>query len=166
MKIIITEDQFNRVILKEQSEEEIDTTDGILVFGGTLTKRIPIKNAKYRVEKAVELYNKFEESDPGSITFPEATINFMGYQAMQQGQNDDAIALFKLNADTYPNSANVWDSYSDGLQAIGDNAGALECYKKVLEILPIDTLIGEGLKETLRTNAEAGIERLSGDSNE
>ncbi len=115
--------------------------------------------------KAVELYNKFEKSDPGSITFPEATINFVGYQAMQEGSNENAIALFKLNADTYPNSANVWDSYSDGLQVIGDVAGAINCYKKVLEVLPLDSLIDDGLKETLRTNAEAGIERLSNESN-
>jgi len=116
-------------------------------------------------QKAVELYYKFNESDPGSITFPEATINFVAYQAMQRGQNDDALALFKLNANTYPNSANVWDSYSDGLQAIGNNAGALDCYKKVLEVLPNDTLIGEQFIETLRTNAEAGIERLSNEGN-
>ena len=118
------------------------------------------------VQKAVELFNKFKESDPGSITFPEATINFLGYQELQQGQNDNAIALFKLNTDTYPNSANCWDSYSDGLQAIGDNAGAINCYKKVLEVLTIDTLIGEQFIQTLRTNAEAGIERLSGENNE
>lgn len=116
-------------------------------------------------QKAVELYNKFEESDPGSITFPEATINFVAYQAMQGGNNDNAIALFKLNADTYSNSANVWDSYSDGLQAIGDVAGAIKCYKKVLEVLPVDSLIDTGLRETLKTNAEAGIVRLSNESN-
>jgi len=116
-------------------------------------------------KKAVELYRKFEESDPGSITFQEAIINFFGYQALQQGQNDDAIALFKLNADTFPNSANCWDSYSDGLQAIGDNAGALECYRKVLEVLPVDTTAGDQLRETLKANAETGIERLSNESN-
>ena len=112
-------------------------------------------------QQAVELYNKFSESDPGSITFPEATINFFGYQALQQGQNDDAIALFKLNADTYPNSANCWDSYSDGLQAISDTTKAIECYKKVLEVLPIDSLINDQLRETLKNNADSGIVRLS-----
>ncbi len=116
--------------------------------------------------KAVEIYNKFNDADPGSITFPEATINFVAYQAMQEGSNDNAIALFKLNAETYPNSANVWDSYSDGLQVIGDNAGAIGCYQKVLEVLPNDTLIGAQLMETLKTNAEAGIERLSSENNE
>ena len=115
--------------------------------------------------KAVELYNKFKKSDPGSITFPEATVNILGYQAMQRGQNGDAIALFKLNAETFPNSANVWDSYSDGLQAVGDNASAINCYKKVIEVLQLDSLIDGGLAETLRTNAEAGIERLTNESN-
>jgi len=116
--------------------------------------------------KAVELYNRFNDADPGCITFPEATINILGYQALQQGQNDDAMAIFKLNAETFPNSANVWDSYSDGLQAVGDSTEAIKCYQQVLEVLKIDSLIDSGLKETLKTNAEAGIERLSNENNE
>ncbi len=116
--------------------------------------------------KAVELYNKLNDADPGCITFPEATINILGYQAMQEGSNDNAIALFKLNAETFPNSANVWDSYSDGLQAVGDSTEAIKCYQQVLEVLPSDTLIGAQLMEALKTNAEAGIERLSNENNE
>jgi dienelactone hydrolase len=111
--------------------------------------------------QAVELYWKFDKIDSGCITFQEAAINFLGYRALQSGQNDDALALFKLNADIFPNSANCWDSYSDGLQAVGDTAEAISCYKKVLEVLPADTLVGEQLRTTLRNNAEAGITRLS-----
>jgi tetratricopeptide (TPR) repeat protein len=110
--------------------------------------------------RAAEIYYEFNATDPGSITFSEATINILGYRALQSGGIDDAIALFKLNAETYPGSANCWDSYADGLQALGDNESALECYRKVLEVLPNDTVAGEGLRQTLLQNAEAGIERL------
>ncbi len=111
--------------------------------------------------KAVELFQKFDKMDSGSITIQEAAINFLGYQALQNGQNDDALALFKLNADIFPNSANCWDSYSDGLQAVGDTLGAINCYKKVLEVLPADTVVNDQLKATLKANAETGITRLS-----
>lgn len=111
--------------------------------------------------EAAKLFEKFEKTNPGSITLQEAAINMFGYQSLQRGQFDDALALFKLNADNFPNSANVWDSYSDGFQAIHDTANALRCYKKVLEILPVDSLIADQLRSTLKTNADSGIVRLS-----
>jgi hypothetical protein len=113
--------------------------------------------------EAVALYEKFQASDPGSITFAEATMNALGYRLLQSGQGEEATALFKLNAETYSNSANCWDSYADGCQAIGDEEQAVKCYERVLEVLPNDTLAGEQLKETLRTNAVEGLRRLKGE---
>lgn len=112
-------------------------------------------------QSAVELYNKFNQSDSGSIIFPQAVINMAAYQSLQRGQNDDAVALFKLNAETFPNSANCWDSYSDGLQAVGDTAKAIECYKRVLEVLPTDSLVNDQFRTTLKNLADSGLIRLS-----
>lgn len=115
-------------------------------------------------EQALELYDKFNKLEPGSITVPEATMNILGYQMLQTGQLENAVALFKINAETYPSSANVWDSYSDGLQAIGDNEKAIECYKKVLEVLPNDEQVTQQLREILQTNAEEGIQQLQSEN--
>ncbi len=113
-----------------------------------------------QVELAVELYEKYRQQDPGLIFFPEAAANVIGYRFLQRGQTADAIAIFKMNADSYPKSSNVWDSLADGYIANGDSTLALECYHKVLEVLPHDTNAGDDLKETLHNNAEQGIERL------
>ena len=113
-------------------------------------------------DRAVAIWEKFKESDPGSITFPEATLNIAGYQMLQSGRVQEAIKLFRINAESYPGSANCWDSYADGLIANGDNEGAIRCYKKVLEVLPADQAADESLKQTLRTNAEQGLLRLEG----
>jgi hypothetical protein len=114
----------------------------------------------YGASKAAEVFEKFRQSHPGSITFPEATMNFLGYDQLGSGKPDQAVILFKMNAEVYPNSANCWDSYADGCVAAGDTDGAIMCYKKVLEVLPNDPNANESLKETLRNNAEAGLERL------
>lgn len=114
-------------------------------------------------QQAVEIYNQFRQTDSGAITFPEATMNALGYRAMQRGQADEAMLLFRLNAETYPTSANVWDSYADGCNAAGDLDQVKKCYQKVLEVLPLDSLASEDLKATLRQNAEQGLQRLQGE---
>ena len=114
------------------------------------------------VETAVELYEKFTAVDPDRILFPEATMNITGYRFLQQGRVSEAIALFKMNADTYPQSANCWDSLAEAYIANGDNEHALECVEKVLETLPEDTSISDDLRQALEANAERYMEMLKG----
>jgi hypothetical protein len=116
--------------------------------------------AEYGAHRAAEIYDKFKLSHPGSITFPEATMNYLGYERLRSNSVEEATVLFRLNAEAYPNSANCWDSYADACIAAGDTEGAIRCYKKVLEVLPNDPNASERLKETLRNNAEQGLERL------
>ncbi len=110
--------------------------------------------------EAVAIYDKFNKVDPGSIMIAEAALNMTGYQLLQAGRAEEAVEIFRMNAETYPNSANVWDSYADGCLGVDDQAQAIECYQKVLEVLPNDTLTGPDLRETLTNNATASLERL------
>jgi len=103
------------------------------------------------------VYDKFQQLDPGSITFPEATFNSIGYQFLQAGRVDDAIIIFEMNTVAYPNSANCWDSFADAFNAVGDTVNALNCYRKVLEVLPNDPSTNEELKQVIRTNAENAL---------
>ncbi len=109
---------------------------------------------------AKEIYDRFHALDPGCIPIDEQTFNTLGYQALQRGNGADAMALFGINAATYPGSANCWDSYADGCIGAGDTAMAVTCYEKLLEVLPDDPAPNDQLRETLRTNATQGIERL------
>ncbi len=113
---------------------------------------------------AIALYDKFNSVEPGIINVPEQTMNFLGYQLLQNGQSEEAVGIFRINAESYPNSSNVWDSYADGLLAAGNTEKAIECYKKVLEVLPNDNNADASLKDVLRENAERGLERLQGDN--
>ena len=49
---------------------------------------------------------------------------------------DDAIEIFKLNVEYYPNSANVYDSLGDAYQAAGKKEEAIKSYEKALSIDP------------------------------
>lgn len=48
------------------------------------------------------------------LAIPEGVINSLGYAALSEGKTPDAIALFKRNVETNPNSANAYDSLADG----------------------------------------------------
>jgi len=113
----------------------------------------------YGVDTASGLYYKFRALDPEMILFNEAAMNALAYQRLQSNQVPEAIALFKMNADSYPASANVWDSLADGYRAANELEKAAECYRKLLEALPNDAGANEQLKEILRNNAEQFLEQ-------
>lgn len=117
---------------------------------------------EYGVDKAKELYEKFKKLDPEYIFFRESALNILGYQFLHTGRISEAIAIFKMNADAYPNSANTWDSLAEAFMANSDNKLAIKYYKKALETLPIDTTTSEQLKEAIRTGAQQNLERLEG----
>jgi uncharacterized protein len=53
------------------------------------------------------------------LAIPEDVINNLGYAALSEGKTQDAIALFKRNVESNPNSANAYDSLADGYAKAG-----------------------------------------------
>ncbi len=66
----------------------------------------------------------------------ESSINAMGYDRLENGDIDEAIAIFDLNADTFPTSANTWDSLAEACMSKGENDTAIRYYQRSLEIDP------------------------------
>jgi hypothetical protein len=78
----------------------------------------------------------FATHDPARITFAyramgdygkpaadivEATINAMGYELLANGEVEAAIKVFDLNTQTFPLSANTWDSLAEASMSKGDH---------------------------------------------
>ncbi len=87
-------------------------------------------------ENAKELYYKLKTNKFDSYDFSEKSLNNLGYDILVRYNFDDAIAIFKLNTQAYPESANTWDSLGDGYFWKGDKENAVKSYKKALEIDP------------------------------
>ncbi len=66
----------------------------------------------------------------------ERLLNDLGYQQLQQNKLENAIAIFQLNTELFPDSWNVYDSLAEAYMTSGDNARAKEFYKKALAINP------------------------------
>ena len=60
------------------------------------------------------------------VAVPEFVINILGYAQMEQGNLEEAIRIFKINVEKFPNSANVYDSLGEGYE----NNGQYELAKK------------------------------------
>jgi hypothetical protein len=114
------------------------------------------------IEAAIEIYDKFTAIDPELVLFPEANMNFAGYGMLQRGRTAEAVTLFKMNAETYPQSANCWDSLTEAYMANGDNEMALQCVEKVIQTLPNDTNLSPDLRQALEANAVRYKEQLTG----
>ncbi len=59
-----------------------------------------------------------------------------GYQLMGDKKIDEAIAVFKNNAQRYPASWNVYDSLAEAYEVKGDTKNALANYKLALKKAP------------------------------
>ncbi len=70
--------------------------------------------AQYRTLK--KQYDK-----PGSTAydFSESVLNRLGYRLLNENKPDEAIAIFKLNVEAYPNAANPYDSLAEAYMRKG-----------------------------------------------
>ncbi len=66
----------------------------------------------------------------------ESSVNAMGYRHLEHSEIDAAIAVFELNIDTFPESANTWDSLAEATLAKGDREMALRYYRRSLDLDP------------------------------
>jgi CubicO group peptidase (beta-lactamase class C family) len=97
------------------------------------------------VESAVDEYRSMKDTN---IHIQESELNSLGYQFLGMNKVKEAIEIFKLNVEAYPESFNVYDSLGEAFMTIGDDSLAIQNYKKSLELNPRNT------------NAELMIKRI------
>jgi cytochrome c-type biogenesis protein CcmH/NrfG len=82
----------------------------------------------------------------------ESSINATGYRHLENGEIEAAISVFELNTETFPLSANAWDSLGEAIMTKGDDEAAIQCYRRSLKLDPDNS------------NATRMIERMTGES--
>jgi len=83
------------------------------------------------------LYHDFkEESSTIFSSFDENAMNNLGYKFLGEEKPKEAIEVFKLNVEEYPESSNVYDSLGEAYMKNGDKELAIKNYKKTLELNP------------------------------
>lgn len=87
-------------------------------------------------DEAKATFQRYVSDPTHEFVNVEGTMNTLGYELLGENQVDAAVAVFELNAETYPGSANVFDSLGDGYEAAGDTEAAIASYRKALEVDP------------------------------
>lgn len=83
---------------------------------------------------ALSKFNEMKSS--GLYRLNEGEMNEVGYDFLQAKQFNEAIAIFKLNVDAYPNSGNCYDSLGEAYLKNGDKELAIKNYKRSVELDP------------------------------
>jgi len=69
--------------------------------------------------------------------FHEGLLNTVGYEFLYYyGKVDEAVAIFELNVQEYPNAWDLYDSLAEGYMMQGETEKAIANYKKSLELNP------------------------------
>lgn len=115
-----------------------------------------ISGANWIVSRAKEIGMKQAISDYKSLAgtkdssnyyFSERECNSLGYYLLRNNKIDDAILLFKLNTELFPNSGNVFDSMGEAYLKAGDEQNALRSYKRVIELDPGNSSAADIIKK-------------------
>ena len=104
------------------------------------------------IAAAIEIFKNARKIDPEVILFSESGLNRIGYEIMRSNRKKEALEIFKLNAQNYPKSSNVFDSLGEAYMLNGNNELAIKNYKKSLEINPENTNAAKMLEKLKNQN--------------
>jgi uncharacterized protein len=65
---------------------------------------------------------------------PEPTLNLAGYQSLQDGKLDEAVATFRRGAELYAGSPNAHDSLGEALEKKGELQAALASHRQAVTL--------------------------------
>jgi CubicO group peptidase (beta-lactamase class C family) len=87
-------------------------------------------------EAGVRRYRELKATQKDVYDFGEPVLNTVGYTLLARGRTDAAIAVFRLNADEFPQSGNVYDSLGEAQMAAGAKEDAIRSYARSLQLDP------------------------------
>ncbi len=64
----------------------------------------------------------------------DMVLNKVGYDLLSEDNLRQAIEIFTLNTELFPEIANTWDSLAEGYLRMGDDETALQYYRKSLQL--------------------------------
>lgn len=100
-------------------------------------------------DAAVKRYADLKQTGVNEYHFDEFELNQLGYILLQNNRTQDAITIFKLNVQEYPEASNPYDSLGEAYMTAGNKGLAIKNYKKSLEL------------DTKNENAVAMLKKLT-----
>ena len=98
------------------------------------------KNGKWKIFSQTTIFPATLGASPGTLTSNEEALEnslySTGYDLLEAGMVEAAIEVFKVNADLYPDSWNVYEGLGEAYAKAGNKEMAIQNYEKLLELDP------------------------------
>jgi uncharacterized membrane protein/outer membrane protein assembly factor BamD (BamD/ComL family) len=88
------------------------------------------------IDQAAKQYHDLKGAEPATYNFDEDELNTLGYQLIRTKKFKEAIRIFQLNVEAYPQSSNVYDSLGEAYMDNGDKPQAIANYQKAIQLNP------------------------------
>jgi CubicO group peptidase (beta-lactamase class C family) len=141
---LVDEDKFIMVLNNFESGNLNQLTLGIVNILYGIEPSKPKKSAAMElsllikekgIDAAVDEFSRIKDNKD-EFRVSEREMNQLGYVFLMEGKIKEAVNVFRLNVEVFPESANVYDSYGEALAAAGDKENAIVNYKKSIELDP------------------------------
>jgi cyclase len=91
------------------------------------------------IDAAVSRYRQLKKKEPEGWRFAENELNMFGYQLVACDRIEDAIVIFELNVEAFPDGFNTYDSLAESYMLAGRSEDAIANYERSLELNPDNT---------------------------
>jgi tetratricopeptide (TPR) repeat protein len=118
-------------VLYDQPYDSPKQSIADLLFRTVGEKDVAAAIAQYRALKAGSAASEYN--------FAESELNELGYRLLQTNKLAEAVEIFKLNVEMFPQSANAYDSVGEAYMRHGQKDLAIANYKKSIELNPKNT---------------------------
>ena len=98
------------------------------------------------VAAGIAEYRELKAKESATYDFSEPELNNLGYRLLRAGKTKDAVEIFKLNVEMYPQGFNTYDSLAEAYESAKERELAVTNYKKSIELNPKNTSAVNGLK--------------------
>ena len=119
--------------------------DAMLANVAALANRKPIGDVlfgtiqKDGIHAAVDQYHRLVATQHDGYDVSENELVSLGYRLLHMRKITDAIEIFKLGVEAYPQSYNTYDSLAEAYMDHGDRDIAIQNYRKSLDLNPANT---------------------------
>ncbi len=115
---------------------DIDLTEVVFPKTNSIAEVLS-SNEHLPIQKRISLYHKLRAERPEDFNFQnEDEMTMYGYRKLWNDLPEEALEVFKLLVEVFPNSANTYDSLGEAYLALGEQEKSLENYRKSLAMNP------------------------------
>ncbi len=148
---VVMMSNFDRAGLRPLTNAALDVALGLkpepIIFKPSIAKTLSRIIMAEGAESAVSKYRDLKKNQPGAYEFQEGELNGLGYNLLAQKMIKEAIRMFQLNVEAFPDSSNVYDSLGEAYMLNGDKALAIENYERSLKLNSNNSNAVEKLKQ-------------------